>query len=119
MKNFQRNAISIGLLSVLIFSMVFFLTGCGFFNKGPTAKFTYTPSNPNAGDTVNFDASSSSDPDGQVTSYDWDFVDDGNFTGEGQTPSHSYSSSGTFTVVLKVTDDGGATDETQTDIDVQ
>jgi len=118
-KRFQRNAISIGLLSILVFSMVFFLTGCGFFNQGPTAEFTFSPSDPTAGDQVTFDASSSSDPDGQIASYDWDFNNDGNFTDTGKTQTHSYSSSDTFTVVLKVTDDVGATDETQTDIDVQ
>ena len=120
MKKFQRNAISVGLLSVLIFSMVFFLTGCGFLNQGPTAKFTYTPSNPNAGDTVNFDASSSSDPNGSITQYQWDFNNDGNWdvSSKNKTQSHSFSSPGNYKVTLQVTDDGGSNNSTSKTVEV-
>ncbi|MGD2165313.1 MAG: PKD domain-containing protein, partial [Anaerolineae bacterium] len=57
------------------------------------------------------DASTSSDPDGTIISYDWDFGD-GN-TGAGVTVSHTYTVAGTYAVALTVTDDGDATD-TQT-----
>jgi hypothetical protein len=49
-------------------------------------------------------AAGSNDPDGSIVSYDWDFGD--LTTGTGPTPSHPYSSSGTFIVTLTVTDDG-------------
>lgn len=64
---------------------------------------------------VEFDAANSSDPDGTIVSYEWDF-DDGQ-TGSGVQVSHTFSggegSSKEYTVVLTVTDDGGAkaTDE--------
>jgi len=77
-------------------------------NTPPTASFTYAPSNPEVEETVNFDASSSDDSDGTITSYEWDFGD--GVTSTGETASHSYSSSGDYTVSLTVTDDDGATD---------
>ncbi len=60
------------------------------------------------GETVNFDGSGSSDPDGTIDSYDWDF-DDTNL-GTGVAPIHSYSTVGTYIVTLTVTDDNGASD---------
>jgi PKD repeat protein len=60
------------------------------------------------GGTANFDGSNSYDPDGTIVSYDWDFGD-GN-TGSGVTTSHVYTTDGTFTVTLTVTDNDGLTD---------
>jgi len=74
----------------------------------PTASFTVNDSTPAVGQTVEFDGSGSSDSDGTITSYDWDF-DDGS-TATGEVVNHSYSSSGTYNVSLTVTDDDGATD---------
>jgi PKD repeat protein len=79
-------------------------------NKLPVANFTYTPDNPTTADTITFDASSSYDPDGTITSYDWDFGD-GN-TSSGVITTHRYTTNGTYTVNLTVTDDDGATDST-------
>jgi PKD repeat protein len=56
---------------------------------------------------VTFDGTGSSDVDGTITDYAWDFGD-GN-TGSGATPSHTYAANGSFTVTLVVTDDLGAT----------
>jgi PKD repeat protein len=85
-------------------------------NPAPTAEFTYSPSDPNPDDTITLDASSSSDLDGSITSYEWDTDGDGNY-GElfggaksGQTTTISFDSGGTYTVGLKVTDNGGKTD---------
>ena len=60
---------------------------------------------------VDFDASESSDPDGSIVSYDWDFGDGA--TGTGATPSHQFTSlvDRYFDVTLTVTDDQGATGE--------
>lgn len=60
------------------------------------------------GETVTFDGSSSDDPDGTITSYEWDF-DDGT-TGSGITTTHDYLIVGTYTVILTVTDNDGLTD---------
>ena len=65
-----------------------------------------------AGSPVLFDGTGSSDPDGTIVAYDWDFGD-GN-TGTGDTPSHSYTADGTYTVSLMVTDNNGGTDSDST-----
>ncbi len=73
-------------------------------NVGPNASFDAT-----AGVlTATFDASGSSDSDGSVASYDWDFGD--GQTGTGVNPTHGYANSGLYSVTLTVTDDEGATD---------
>ena len=68
------------------------------------------PAGPYQGTTaspVAFDGSASSDPDGTIVSYDWTFGDGG--TASGPKPTHAYSTAGTYTVTLKVTDDTGRT----------
>jgi PKD repeat protein len=72
-------------------------------NQSPVASFTSTAQ----GLTASFDAAGSSDPDGQIRSYTWDFGDGESGTGIG--PSHVYDSAGTYSVKLSVTDDDGAT----------
>jgi len=65
-----------------------------------------------AGDAVNFDGTGSTDSDGTIVSYAWNFGDGG--TGSGPTPTHVYASEGTYTVSLVVTDNDGASDTAQT-----
>jgi PKD repeat protein len=54
-----------------------------------------------------FDGSRSSDIDGTIASYQWDFGD--GTTGTGVSPTHDYSAPGDYVVHLTVTDDQGAT----------
>ncbi len=65
---------------------------------------------------VSFDGTGSSDPDGTIVSYKWDF-DDGK-TGTGVTVQHTYSTDGEYTVTLNVTDDGGAYDKDTCEVTV-
>lgn len=72
-------------------------------NAAPTASFTQTITDL----SVTFNASASSDSDGTISGYSWDFGDSN--TGSGVTPSHTYAAAGTYTVTLTVTDNAGAT----------
>jgi len=76
-------------------------------NSRPIASFTATPQSGDAPLTVAFDASASSDPDGNVVRYDWDFAD--GETGSGRTVDHTYQAQGSYVAVLTVTDNDGAT----------
>jgi PKD repeat protein len=62
----------------------------------------------NVGETALLTGSSSYDPDGYIVSYEWDFGDGA--TGSGMDTSHVYTSSGTYTVTLTVTDNDGLMD---------
>lgn len=86
-------------------------------NIPPVAYFTDSPENPVVNETITFDASGSSDTDGNIVSYEWDFGD-GN-TGTGEIATHSYSLPENYTITLTVTDDGGATNSATKGITVQ
>jgi PKD repeat protein len=62
------------------------------------------------GDPIRFNASASSNPNGQVMDYQWDFDSDGVTEATGQTVTHAFDSTGNYTVELTVTDDSTATD---------
>jgi len=79
-------------------------------NLPPTAAFTFSPANPAIGGWVQFDGTSSSDPDGSIASYAWNFGDGG--TSTDSVAWHPFSAAGTYVVTLTVTDDDGATDST-------
>lgn len=72
----------------------------------PIAVFSASPNSGAPPLKVEFDASESSDPDGNISTYHWDFGD--NTTGAGKTTSHTYTKNNTVnTVTLTVTDDEG------------
>jgi PKD repeat protein len=72
----------------------------------PTAAFTSNCDQLACG----FNGSGSTDTDGTIGSYAWDFGDGS--TGTGATPQHTYAAAGTYTVKLTVTDDRGGTGTT-------
>lgn len=78
--------------------------GGGGGNNPPTASFTV-----NCTDlSCSFNGSGSTDSDGTIVSYAWDFGDES--TGSGATVNHTYDAGDTYTVMLTVTDDDGAPD---------
>jgi len=79
-----------------------------YFNNGkPRADFTVTGLPAGAGQQISFDASNSTDPDGSIVSYAWDFGD--GETGAGQTVNHTFASDATYNVKLTVTDNDSKT----------
>jgi PKD repeat protein len=80
-------------------------------NLVPTAAATATPSTGKVPLAVSFDGSASTDEDGNVVDWDWNF-DDGGATGTGEVAIHVFNSVGTYDVELTVTDNDGATDTT-------
>ena len=64
---------------------------------------------------VSFNGSSSSDPEGPIAQYDWDFGDSNVANDAGPTPTNVYATDGKSIARLTVTDDSG---ETDTDITV-
>ena len=75
-------------------------------NLAPTSLFSVSALTGQAPLSVNVDASNSNDADGMIMAYDWDFGD--GTSGIGVTTSHEYATSGSYILVLTVTDDEGA-----------
>ncbi len=71
----------------------------------PKAVFVWSPTSPTVSTTVYFNGTQSTDEDGQIVRWDWDFGD--GWTGAGDRTSHAYSTAATYTVVLCVTDNDG------------
>lgn len=104
---------------ITFLAMTFLLASCGGgggsdasppSNTLPIAGFSFNPQTGNAPLTVSFDASTSSDNDGSITSYSWNFAD-GSDPATGITVEHTYSAGGTgsYEVELTVTDNDNAT----------
>ncbi|HEX3908698.1 MAG TPA: PKD domain-containing protein [Mycobacteriales bacterium] len=72
-------------------------------NQPPTAVLGSTCT----GLSCSFDGSGSSDSDGTIATYSWNFGGDGTSTAE--SPNHMFSAPGTYSVQLTVTDNDGAT----------
>ncbi len=70
----------------------------------------------NVGESIQFDASGSSD-NVNITGYSWDFGDGD--TGSGETVTHSYGSAENYTVTLTVSDAAGNTDTDTLEITVE
>src|SRR5665648_119868 len=112
----KRKYFLVGLFLIL----AMFLVGCGGVipptNQSPIAIFTATPTSGIAPLEISFNASNSSDSDGSIVSYTWDFKD--GYTGNGVTVNHTFSSIGSYNVLLTVTDGKGATDTTTKNITI-
>ncbi len=76
------------------------------------------PTNAEVGVPITLDGSGSSDPDGSIVDYEFDFGDSDSTDGTDDTVEHTYTAEGTFTVTLTVTDDEGETGEATLDVEV-
>jgi parallel beta-helix repeat protein len=83
-------------------------------NLAPVPGFVYDSSSGIVPLTVNFYGYSSGP--GNITSYAWDFNNDGTIDSTDQNPSWEYSDAGLYTVNLTVSGPGGSTSETKTDL---
>lgn len=75
-------------------------------NQAPAASFTTSLT----GLATAMNGAASSDPDGVIVLYDWNFGD--GESAAGARPTHTYAAPGTYDVTLRVTDDRGRTAET-------
>jgi hypothetical protein len=83
----------------------------------PTAAFTFSPAEPIPGQTLNFNAVSSTAAAGRdIVRYDWDFGDGA--SGTGVQTTHVFAA-GKYVVTLKVTDDAGRKGTVSKEIDVK
>jgi len=76
-------------------------------NRNPVALISPSTTTSLTGVAISFDGTGSFDIGGTILTYYWDFGD--GTTGSGATVGHAYTSPGTYTVTLTVSDNGGAT----------
>ena len=86
-------------------------------NTPPTAVATTSTISGTAPLAVTFDGSASTDADGSISSYLWNFGDGSSATGK--TATHTYLSDATYTATLQVTDNKGAAGTTSVPITVK
>ena len=84
-------------------------------NRPPVADFQSSATEVDTGDPVQF-TSTSSDPDGQIKSSQWDFDGNGSTDATGSQVSHAFGNDGTHSVTLTVTDDDGASRSTSREV---
>ncbi len=83
-------------------------------NSPPTVQIGANATNGALPLTVNFSSAGTSDPNGRPISYAWTFGDGG--TSTAANPSHTYTTAGTFTAKLTVTNNVPASNSAQIDI---
>ncbi len=86
----------------------------------PAAKAKAAPVRGNASLTVNF-FDTSSDPDGTISRYEWDFEGDGSYdydSSDSGSTTHTYTAPGTYRATLRVTDDDNLKDSDSVTIEV-
>jgi PKD repeat protein len=97
--------------------VIAFVAKGGAGNLPPIAVFSVSPAVVKVGESIIFDASASSDADGSLAGFAWDFGDGA--MAYGPQATHVYSTVGTYTVSLTVTDDAGSSDQSTQEIVVQ
>ena len=97
-------------------SITLFVLPAASGNQTPVAAMSAQPSSGPAPLNVFFNAGGSSDPDGSIVSYTWNFGDSA--TASGVTANHSYTAPGSYIARLTVTDNQGASNSITTTIEV-
>ncbi|HIE30195.1 TPA: PKD domain-containing protein [Candidatus Poribacteria bacterium] len=82
-------------------------TVIGVVNIPPTADAGVAEIAAKVGEEIQLDGSASTDEDGTIATFNWDFGD--GEVGEGEKITHAYTEVGEYTVTLTVTDDKGDT----------
>jgi chitinase len=90
---------------LVLLAGLFAIGGC-LFTSNPRAEFSADPQFDFPPLTVHFDASASQSPNGNITSYSWNFKDGS--TGTGVNVTHTFYEKGVYPVTLTVTDSTGA-----------
>lgn len=91
-------------------------------NNAPTAQINAVPAAGPVPLQVSFDAQGSTDIDGSIVKYEWDFDGDGTFdldSGAGNKVSRYYNFQGSYDAAVRVTDNDGATDTASITVDAQ
>ena len=88
----------------------------GISNQKPIA-IIQIPETGKTGENIVFNGVNSTDPDGNIVNYTWNFGD-GDIT-YGVITTHTYKEAGTYLVILTVIDDHGKTDSAQATITIE
>lgn len=86
-------------------------------NEAPHASIIAYPEDVSVGETVTFDGTGSSDPDGDEIEFIWTI--DGTMTTHEPNFTYSFTESGTHTIVLQVKDENGNYDTETVLLDVK
>ena len=92
----------------IIISIVFICSTISIWAQAPTANFTASPLSVCAGVPVSFTSTSTTNGGPAINQYSWNFGD--GVTVSTQNPTHVFTTSGTFTVTLVVTNTAGGVD---------
>lgn len=108
-------------LALFLYCMILvYLSGCiapPVEKASPVAQISATPTTVKLGESITFSATDSTDPDGNIISYEWHFGD-GN-TVSGATVNHDYSDKGgTYNIKLTVTDDDGLSGTAEVSVNI-
>lgn len=93
-------------------------TSCEPANQAPVAVLSFNPASPTTADTVGFTGASSSDSDGTISYYSWDFGDSSSASSTSATTTHSYSSVGSYAASLAVFDNQNSSSTASTTVTV-
>lgn len=113
----SRRLAGCGLVAASV-ALLVLLGGCELFNQAPVARITVSVLSGASPLAVALDGSESSDPDGLIVGYEWDFGDGETETGANVTHVFVAANPRTFTVMLTVLDNDGARTATTQSIEI-